>query len=404
MEQGTHGPRASFCFTRLVSEAKKLERSSRMHKERFSELVGGIYDAVIDPVLWTDAVDAIRREFRFHNAMMGVSKLPGNEVVVNVSANVPPAFVTSIVDYGPEILELVGGVAGMMRLVVEEPTLNGPLLPPNWRENRYYIEWAKPQGLVDQVILPLANDRRTIGHLGLGIHELREPVAPETMDELRLLAPHLRRAVQISRLLDLTTGTAATFEAALSAMSSAAVLVNTDMKIVYANAVARRMLDDADAIRSAGGYLELSTVLVPGQLELAVLGAAGPEIELGRRGIGIPGRRLDGTPVVLHVLPLEQRSPRAGAPWKSVAAVFIAETGGQSTVPIDALSILFNLTPMETRVLELTVAGHSGREAAAVLAVAPSTVKTHMLNLFAKTGRHRREDLVKLAREASLPR
>ena len=124
---------------------------------------------------------------------------------------------------------------------------------------------------------------------------------------------------------------------------------------------------------------------------------------MGRRGIGIPTRRKDGTPLVLHVLPLEQRSPRTGAPWKSVAAVFIADTGGQVAVPMDALTVLFQLTPMERRVLELTVEGHSSREAAAALAVAPSTVKTHMLNLFAKTGRHRREDLVRLAREVSLP-
>ena len=117
-----------------------------MQKDRYSELVGGIYDAVIDPALWTEAVDAIRREFRFHIAMMGVSKLPGNEIVVNVSANVAPAFVTSIVHYGPEMLELWGGVTGAMRFVVDEPTLNGPLLPPNWRQNRYYLEWAKPQG------------------------------------------------------------------------------------------------------------------------------------------------------------------------------------------------------------------------------------------------------------------
>ncbi|HEX4297996.1 MAG TPA: helix-turn-helix transcriptional regulator, partial [Devosia sp.] len=228
-------------------------------------------------------------------------------------------------------------------------------------------------------------------------------VEAETMDDLRLLAPHLRRAVQISRLLDLTTNAAATFEAALSAMASAAVLVDADMKLVYANPAARRMLDGGDAIRSNGGRLELTPLLVPGQLEIAVRAAVGPDIALGRRGLGIPGRRLDGTPVVLHVLPLEQRSPRTGAPWKSVAAVFIADTGGAAAVPIDALAILFDLTPMETRVLELTVAGHSSRQAAEALAVAPSTIKTHMLNLFAKTGRHRREDLVRLAREASLP-
>ncbi len=144
-------------------------------------------------------------------------------------------------------------------------------------------------------------------------------------------------------------------------------------------------------------------MLAPEQLERAVSAAAESEVSVGRRGVGIPARRRDGTPLVLHVLPLAQRSPRSGAPWKSVAAVFIADTGGQAAVPMDALSVLFELTPMERRVLELTVAGQSSREVANALSVAPSTIKTHMLNLFAKTGRHRREDLVKLAREASLP-
>jgi DNA-binding CsgD family transcriptional regulator len=186
-------------------------------------------------------------------------------------------------------------------------------------------------------------------------------------------------------------------------MASAAVLVNADMKIVYANPVAQRMLHDADPIRAQNGKLELIKVLVPGQLEAAIEAAAEPEVKFGRRGIGIPTRKRDGTPLVLHVLPLEQRSPRTGAPWKSVAAVFIADTGGQAAVPIDALSLLFELTPMEARVFELTVAGHSSREVAEALGVAPSTVKTHTLNLYEKTGRHRREDLVRLANEVSLP-
>jgi DNA-binding CsgD family transcriptional regulator len=369
----------------------------------FSRLVGGIYDAVVDPALWSDAIDAIRREFRFEIVMMGIHKLPSGEAVVNVSANVPAPYVASIVNYGAEILQVWGGAATVASVPLEEPTLQSPRYPDNWRENRFYIEWCKPLGLIDQVAIVLASDRRTVAHIGFGCHESRAPVEPETMDDLRLLAPHLRRAVHISRLLDMTTNTAATFEAALSAMGNGAVLVEADMKIVYANPVAQRMLNDGDAIRSNSGRLNLVTALVPGQLELAVQAAAGPEAQLGRRGIGIPTRGRDGTPLVLHVLPLEQRSPRTGAPWKSVAAIFLADTGGQTAVPIDALSVLFGLTPMETRVLELTVAGNSSRDVATALAVAPSTIKTHMLNLFEKTGRHRREDLVKLASEVSLP-
>lgn len=371
--------------------------------QRFSELVGGVYDAVIEPALWTPAVDAIRRAYNFHIAMMGVHKLPGGEAVVNVASNVPPLYVTSVVNYGADIIELWGGPQGLALIPVEEPVLQSPRLPPNWAENRYYVEWCKPQGLIDQVVIPLANDRLTVAHLGLGIHETRGPIEPDTMDELRLLAPHLRRAVQISRLLDMSTNAAATFEAALSAMPSGAILVEADMRIVYANPVARNMLDTRDAIQRTDGRLELTTVLVPGQLELAVAAAAGPETDLGRRGIGIPARRSDGTPVVLHVLPLEQRATRQGGIGKSVAAVFVADTGGQAAVPIDALAILFDLTPAEARVFDLVAAGRASSEIAQTLAIAPSTVKTHMLNLFTKTGRHRREELVRLAQDMSLP-
>ena len=370
----------------------------------FSRLVGGIYDAVVDQTLWSDAIDAIRREFRFHIAVMAVVKLPGGEFVVHAANNIPDQFLRTFAQYGEDIIEMWGGTQAVARLPLEEPMVMTEVRPIHlWQHIRYYTEWIKPQGLVDQVAMVLANDRATNANLGLGCHASRGPVEPETLADLRLLAPHLRRAVNISRLLDMTTNAAATFEAALAAMASGAVLVNADMKIVYANPIAQRMLQAGDPIRTAAGRLELTQVLVPGQLETAVAAAAQPEVKFGRRGIGIPTRKRDGTPLVLHVLPLEQRSPRTGAPWKSVAAVFLADTGGQAAVPIDALSLLFELTPMEARVLELTATGHSSREAAEALGVAPSTIKTHMLNLYEKTGRHRREDLVRLASEVSLP-
>jgi DNA-binding CsgD family transcriptional regulator len=370
-----------------------------------SRLVGGIYDAVIDPILWSGALDAIRREFHFHLAVLGVNKMPSGETAFYATCNVPDEYLRTLGQYGEDVLEAWGGLAAVARLPLEEPiVLTQTRALHLWQKNRFYLEWVKPQGIVDQVAMVLANDRTANGNVGFSCHETRGPVEPETIADLRLLAPHLRRAVNIGRLLDMTTNAAATFEAALAAMASAAVLVNADMKIVYANPVAQRMLHDADPIRAQNGKLELIKVLVPGQLEAAVEAAAEPEVNFGRRGIGIPTRKRDGTPLVLHVLPLEQRSPRTGAPWKSVAAVFIADTGGQAAIPIDALSLLFELTPMEARVLELTVAGHSSREVAEALGVAPSTVKTHTLNLYEKTGRHRREDLVRQANEVSLPR
>jgi DNA-binding CsgD family transcriptional regulator len=67
------------------------------------------------------------------------------------------------------------------------------------------------------------------------------------------------------------------------------------------------------------------------------------------------------------------------------------------------MRLLYELTPAEQRVFELVVAGEKTAAIAQTLSVAPSTVRTHLLKVFEKTGRHTRGDLVKLSREITLP-
>jgi DNA-binding CsgD family transcriptional regulator len=61
------------------------------------------------------------------------------------------------------------------------------------------------------------------------------------------------------------------------------------------------------------------------------------------------------------------------------------------------------LTPAETRVFELICAGRKQADVAGELGIAASTVKTHLLQVFAKTGCKRQADLVKLAASLSSP-
>jgi DNA-binding CsgD family transcriptional regulator len=171
------------------------------------------------------------------------------------------------------------------------------------------------------------------------------------------------------------------------------------MGILHANTVARAMLEDGDPIRDNAGRLELPVELVPGQLAAAIQSAAGAEAEMGRRGIGIPTRRRDGVPLVIHVMPLKQRAARSGMKLSAVAAVFVSETGARVPLPIDAVSMLFELTPAEARVFEMIALGRSIGQIAAALSVAQTTIKTHLASLYSKTDRHRRADLVRLAGE-----
>ena len=370
-----------------------------------NELIGAIYDATIEPRLWHDAIDRVRQRYQFQIAILAINRLPDMSPVVQVPCNVPPWFVEHAGDYVDAIPELWGGLATIARLPLEEPIIQSQVYDFHKHpDNRWYAEWSQPQGIVDQLVIGLVNDPTTVASLGMGVHHSRPPITGEELDEMRLLAPHLRRAATISNLIGAAREEVASFRAAFDVIGSGALIVDANLRIRHANRAADAMLREADPIRSVDGRLHLAHDLVPGRLEEAVRATAGrPEVELGRRGIAIPARRKDGSAISVHVLPLERRTVATGAERGAVAAVFIADSAAPWTAATDAVAILYDLTPAEGRVFELVVAGRSSQQIAKELGIAMSTLRTHLLRVFNKTGRHSRTQLVRLASEIKLP-
>jgi len=367
-------------------------------------MIGQIYDAVIDKTLWWNALDRIRAYFGFHLGVIAVTGFPSGKSIVQVAVNVPEDFAARMTSYTNEILNLWGGPARLAMLPLEEPLLNSQVTPRSvWSTNPYYLEWARPLGLVDQIGILLARDSTMMGSVGLGRHESAPPLTGDDMEGLRLLAPHLRRAVTISGLLDVAADTTKTFQAALDATTAGVVLVGADLRLLHANDAAGAMLRASDPILSLGGKLALRHELVPGQLEAAVRSASEDEAQLGRRGSGISARLRNGEPVSINVMPLNRRPLRGGTGSAATAAVFIANATAPIEMPAEAMRLLYELTPAEERVFELIVAGHTTKEIAETLGVLPGTVRTQLLRVFEKTGRHTRADLVRLSREITLP-
>lgn len=296
-----------------------------------------------------------------------------------------------------------GAAARLPQVPLEEPILHSQIAAgTNYRDNPYYTEVSLPQGINEAVAIWLARDRTALGSLALGRHESAPPVTPADLDGLRFLAPHIVRAVTISRLLDGAMTAAATFEAALEVSQRAVVLVRDDLSIIFANAAGEAMLKARDPIALVDDRLIVRHELVPGQLASAVAAAAREE-QMGRRGMALPVQLADGTPLALHVMPLRLRRVRTELGLDATAAIFIAEPGSPPALPADALALIYGLTPAETRVLELLVEGSSTQEMADALGIATGTVRTHLLAAFEKTGRHSRAELVRLAREYSPP-
>ena len=369
----------------------------------FVELIGGIYDAVIEPRLWPDVCDALRLRLEFKNAEIATMNVRTGEAVVGAVVGVPAQYLAvRSPERMREVMDMWGGERRLAEYPLEEPVLLSDVSDrTRWHRIEYFRLFAMPQDLVDAVAIALARDQRTIGSIAFGVHSSRRSVSPGDLAWLRLIAPHLRRAVQISGILDDATAAAESFSAVLDATNSGVVIVDLDGRILHANAAAQPMLAAGDPIREVGGRLQLRVELVPGQLMGAIRGAT-DETALGRRGLGIPTRRRDGSALTATVMPLERRSSRGGVSARAAAAVLIA-TSAPLEFPTGALSLLYDLTPAEVRVFELVVEGNSNVAVAKALGVSPSTVKTHMNRMFDKLGVRTRLELPKIAYSIKLP-
>lgn len=371
---------------------------------KLSHLVGLVYDCVIEPARWEDTLHAIRTELDFFNAMLGLNELPSGALRTRVLAAEERLKFDLLPRYAQASIEAWGGRQRIEQFALDEPIAASHVSDLSMlRGNPWYDEWMVPQGFIDAVVVPIARDPTMIGTFALTRHGSKGEIGARELAALRLIAPHVRRAVTISNLLDIKMLEASTFGAAIEAFAVAIALVDAEARLIHANNAAQIMLSAADPIRLEQGRLRLPSAAASSALADAVARAAVDEPCLGQRGIGIPAVRLDGSPSVAHVLPLKHGEIRPGLERRAAAAIFIAPAAMPPQMPAAALALLYDLTPAESRVLELVVDGKTPAEIGPHLGISMNTVKTHLQRVFDKTGATRQADLVRLVASLSLP-
>ena len=355
------------------------------------DLIGSIYDAVIEPARWAETLDRIRLFLRFQTAMLSVNALPSGEMIVHATSNISADLLALTPELGMHAVALWGGPAVVSRLPLEEPLVFSQYVEPeSWVGNEYYERFAKPQRLVDQVILLLESNPVLVANVGFTRHETMPPISSEQIGLLRVLAPHFRRAAVLSGILDARAATARTFEAALATLKLPVFLVAGDLTVVHKNTGADKLIDAFPALLHLGDKLNFVGKMKSGQIEAAVRSAIADASVLAN-GNGIPIRVGVGRTLLVHVLPLRRTGTVESA---AVAALFVVDPTSPIDYPLEAIRLIYRLRPAEVRVLELTLKGLTGPQIAKELSVAPSTIKTHMLALFDKFGVSTKVDLV----------
>jgi DNA-binding CsgD family transcriptional regulator len=370
----------------------------------FSHVVGAIYDCAIDPRRWPETLTALRHALGYANAILGLNELPSGRLLLNVSSGIESPWLERVPDYAADIIDLWGGPEVAYTYPLDRPAVTSRVNPAALREplNRYVREWAYPQGLVDSIAIPLARDATSIGSVAFARHRDAGPIGESEIAAAQLLLPHLQRAVAISRLLDARTAAAADFEAVINGLRTPVLIVDAGRTLLHANRAARVLIEAGTTLVVHGKVLSSSTPGAARALAAAVVRACTSDLALGEGSLAVPLGG-DGGVHAAYVLPLRRRAIDERLVAKPAAAIFVASPRTWPGAAAHLVTALFGLTPTETRVFDGIAAGQTPAEVARSLAVAPSTVHTHLLRVFEKTGVHRQAELVQLAAALTSP-
>jgi DNA-binding CsgD family transcriptional regulator/PAS domain-containing protein len=370
--------------------------------ERLSSIVSLIYDAALDASLWPSVLEASARFAGGSAASLFVrdsAQLTGDSFH---QFGVDPAYRRLYFDSYIKVDPLN---ATYLLLEIGEVTSSSLIIPHDeFVETRFYREWVRPQGWVDNIITVIDKSITSVAAMAVFRHERDGLADTGARDRLRLLAPHLRRAVLIGKTFDLQAAQAATLIQVLDGIRAGVVLVDADGRIVHANAAGSAILAAGDYLRSAGGRLSGNDGHTTQALRTVFVAAGGGDTALGVAGIALPLVAGNGEHHVAHVLPLTSGGRQdAGSSAGAVAALFIHRAALATPSLPEVIAKTYKLTPSELRVLLGIVEIGGIQEVAEALGIGETTVKFHLRGLFEKTGAHRQADLVKLVAGYSSP-
>ncbi len=254
-------------------------------------------------------------------------------------------------------------------------------------------------GKHDILAFGLARDSATIGSISFIRDSSAGGIGDSEIAAIRLLVPHLQRALAINGLLDVGNSVVSTFKTALDALRCGVLLIDVNGFILHANHSAERMLRGGSTIRNVHGFLQARVPSAAKELRAAIPLATRNEARVSKGEFVIRLTDLDQPPVLAHVLTMTGGERRTGLQSEAIAAVFIGASPDDNDTAA-ALAAAFGLTPAETRVLASLVAGRTLEQTASTLRVAVTTTKTHLENIFSKTGVTRQADLVLTATRA----
>ena len=365
--------------------------------EVLNALIGQIYDSVLHPESWNETLARITAT---------LCPLSWEAAFILWEGNNPPtARFVAASGLAAGVQEIYSAVyAGnhpwsrkLMRYG------NGSVIDSNdimtreeFLETEFFRNFLAPWG-IDRMVAVLL-DRRGGERLGLMIPGPGDRDVAQLKRGLRVLAPHIQRAMRISdriATLDLAAGAA---RAAADAAPFAIISLDDQLNILAANSRAARY-EKAGFIRTAQDRFAFTHPASQKHL-LDLLKSAAPA-GLAFQAVGPSGTEC---PVLVARITRQSAQQMNGISLGASLIVTLGSSPGETpVVEIDRVAQWFGLTPAEARLAVALAAGDTLQDYAALRAVSINAVRFLLKGIFRKTGATTQAQLVALLARLPAP-
>ncbi|CCD89254.1 putative transcriptional regulatory protein, luxR family [Bradyrhizobium sp. ORS 285] len=367
--------------------------------------VGNIYQAAHDPTLWSQAVESLRTLFDGSKACLvriGPERGPDDLIAPSNDPAFQERYIAEFADE-PNIIEHAVARAEVGTAYSDVSFIGRETL----RASRLWNDWMAPQDMYGGLTCKLAAAGASTWFFDVQRGRNQTPFDAADLELLGTIAPHLTRALEMSRQARI----AQLVSTSLSQLPFALMAVDAGLRILARNEAAEQILSERDS-----GLSERRSVLVTPDLQstarLQRLVAESCASARGLPGVGgdlliVPARQAGDTGALAISV-----GPATGLDSPTIAlepcAILIARKVSQQ-LPAgfgEAIARFFELTPQEARVAAAIAAGQSLKQAAELIGIRVSTARTHLARIFDKTGTSQQSQLVALLRsvQVTLPR
>lgn len=357
---------------------------------RFLQLIDQIYDASLDARRWPTFIESLSEAFNcVGGALLQRDRRSAEMDFIEFGGMAAATRTAYQRYYSARSVWMPAAFAGSDELVI------GHELAPDKRSferSEFYNDWLRPQGVYDAIGGVIQRSKGSLTVVTVLRTEQAGLVTEADKQVFARLMPHVRRAIDIHRRL---YGVQLQRDGTLSVLDALQVgilLTDRTGHVMFANRVAEEILHRSDGLVLIRGQLRAARPDDSLKLANLIQGAVKTTLGMGEEPGGIISLPSSvGSAVTVLVSPC----PRLGL-LEPAAMVFVSTPPRSVSFEEDHVTRRYGLTPAEVKLFQALVDGDRLSEYADVAGITLNTAKTHLKQLFAKTGSRRQADLVRL--------